>query len=104
MWLIRIDSNKYTSAMFNPSFAKPSFQDETEAAVAVAMFNGQQIFPGSARPLQCKQRPRRLQLESCPRMTRMTRMDVVPRFANEKITKIEGTVFEASGSSRLFSD
>jgi len=36
----------------------------------VAMFNGQQIFPGSARPLHCK-------------------------FANEKITKIEGTVFEA---------
>lgn len=32
-------------------------QDETEAAVAVAMFNGQQIFPGSARPLQCKQGP-----------------------------------------------
>jgi len=30
-------------------------EDETEAAVAVAMFNGQQIFPGSARPLQCKQ-------------------------------------------------
>lgn len=29
-------------------------QDETEAAVAVAMFNGQQIFPGSARPLHCK--------------------------------------------------
>eukprot|EP00931_Biecheleriopsis_adriatica_P053474 TRINITY_DN312_c0_g1_i1.p1 TRINITY_DN312_c0_g1~~TRINITY_DN312_c0_g1_i1.p1 ORF type:complete len:327 (+),score=102.51 TRINITY_DN312_c0_g1_i1:94-1074(+) len=47
-----------------------TYEDETEAAVAVAMFNGQQIFPGSARPLQCK-------------------------FANEKITKIEGTVFEA---------
>ena len=30
------------------------YQDETEAAVAVAMFNGQQIFPGSARPLHCK--------------------------------------------------
>uniref|UniRef100_A0A7S4QH77 Uncharacterized protein n=2 Tax=Alexandrium monilatum TaxID=311494 RepID=A0A7S4QH77_9DINO len=47
-----------------------TYEDETEAAVAVAMFNGQQIFPGSARPLHCK-------------------------FANEKITKIEGTVFEA---------
>lgn len=47
-----------------------TYDDETEAAVAVAMFNGQQIFPGSARPLHCK-------------------------FANEKITKIEGTVFEA---------
>jgi len=47
-----------------------TYEDETEAAVAVAMFNGQQIFPGSARNLQCK-------------------------FANEKITKIEGTVFEA---------
>lgn len=47
-----------------------TYEDETEAAVAVAMFNGQQIFAGSARPLQCK-------------------------FANEKITKIEGTVFEA---------
>jgi len=34
------------------------------------MFNGHLIFPGSARPLHCK-------------------------FANEKITKIEGTVFEA---------
>jgi len=47
-----------------------TYDDETEAAVAVAMFNGQQIFPGSARPLHCK-------------------------FCNEKITKIEGTVFEA---------
>jgi len=47
-----------------------TYEDETEAAVAVAMFNGQQIFPGSARPLHCK-------------------------FANEKISKIEGTVFEA---------
>lgn len=47
-----------------------TYDDETEAAVAVAMFNGQQIFPGSARPLHCK-------------------------FANEKLTKIEGTVFEA---------
>lgn len=47
-----------------------TYEDETEAAVAVAMFNGQQIFAGSARPLHCK-------------------------FANEKITKIEGTVFEA---------
>lgn len=47
-----------------------TYEDETEAAVAVAMFNGQQIFPGSARPLHCK-------------------------FANEKLTKIEGTVFEA---------
>lgn len=47
-----------------------TYEDETEAAVAVAMFNGQQIFLGSARPLHCK-------------------------FANEKITKIEGTVFEA---------
>mmetsp|Transcript_25905 Transcript_25905/g.39393 ORF Transcript_25905/g.39393 Transcript_25905/m.39393 type:complete len:315 (-) Transcript_25905:229-1173(-) len=47
-----------------------TYEDETEAAVAVAMFNGQQIFPGSARPLHCK-------------------------FANEKITKIEGTGFEA---------
>lgn len=47
-----------------------TYEDETEAAVAVAMFNGQQIFPGSARPLHCK-------------------------FANEKITRIEGTVFEA---------
>mmetsp|Transcript_4134 Transcript_4134/g.9681 ORF Transcript_4134/g.9681 Transcript_4134/m.9681 type:complete len:323 (-) Transcript_4134:127-1095(-) len=47
-----------------------TYEDETEAAVAVAMFNGQQIFPGSARPLHCK-------------------------FANEKITKIDGTVFEA---------
>merc|ERR1712176_964784 len=47
-----------------------TYEDETEAAVAVAMFNGQQIFPGSARPLHCK-------------------------FSNEKITKIEGTVFEA---------
>lgn len=47
-----------------------TYEDETEAAVAVAMFNGQQIFPGSARPLHCK-------------------------FNNEKITKIEGTVFEA---------
>lgn len=47
-----------------------TYDDETEAAVAVAMFNGQQIFPGSARPLHCK-------------------------FNNEKITKIEGTVFEA---------
>mmetsp|Transcript_45971 Transcript_45971/g.127627 ORF Transcript_45971/g.127627 Transcript_45971/m.127627 type:complete len:331 (-) Transcript_45971:97-1089(-) len=47
-----------------------TYEDETEAAVAVAMFNQQQIFPGSARPLHCK-------------------------FANEKITKIEGTVFEA---------
>lgn len=47
-----------------------TYEDETEAAVAVAMFQGQQIFPGSARPLHCK-------------------------FANEKITKIEGTVFEA---------
>jgi len=47
-----------------------SYEDETEAAVAVAMFNGQQIFLGSARPLHCK-------------------------FANEKIVKIEGTVFEA---------
>jgi len=48
-----------------------TYDDETEAAVAVAMFNGQQIFLGSARPLHCK-------------------------FANEKITKIEGTVFEAA--------
>lgn len=48
-----------------------TYDDETEAAVAVAMFNGQQIFPGSARPLHCK-------------------------FANEKITKLEGTVFEAA--------
>merc|ERR1712151_724291 len=47
-----------------------TYEDETEAAVAVAMFNGQQIFPGSARPLHCK-------------------------FANEKITKLDGTVFEA---------
>jgi RNA recognition motif-containing protein len=47
-----------------------TYDDETEAAVAVAMFNQQQIFPGSARPLHCK-------------------------FANEKLTKIEGTVFEA---------
>jgi len=47
-----------------------TYEDETEAAVAVAMFNGQEIFAGSARPLHCK-------------------------FANEKITKIEGTVFEA---------
>lgn len=47
-----------------------TYEDETEAAVAVAMFNGQEIFPGSARPLHCK-------------------------FANEKMTKIEGTVFEA---------
>jgi RNA recognition motif-containing protein len=47
-----------------------TYDDETEAAVAVAMFNNQQIFPGSARPLHCK-------------------------FANEKLTKIEGTVFEA---------
>jgi len=47
-----------------------TYEDETEAAVAVAMFNGQQIFLGSARPLHCK-------------------------FANEKISKIEGTVFEA---------
>lgn len=47
-----------------------TYEDETEAAVAVAMFNGQEIFPGSARPLHCK-------------------------FANEKLTKIEGTVFEA---------
>lgn len=47
-----------------------TYEDETEAAVAVAMFNGQQIFPGSARPLHCK-------------------------FNNEKLTKIEGTVFEA---------
>jgi len=47
-----------------------TYEDETEAAVAVAMFNGQQIFIGSARPLHCK-------------------------FANEKISKIEGTVFEA---------
>jgi len=47
-----------------------TYDDETEAAVAVAMFNGQQIFLGSARPLHCK-------------------------FANEKITKIESTVFEA---------
>jgi len=47
-----------------------TYEDETEAAVAVAMFNGQQIFLGSARPLHCK-------------------------FANEKIHKIEGTVFEA---------
>ena len=36
---------------------RKSCEDETEAAVAVAMFNGQQIFPGSARPLQCKQWP-----------------------------------------------
>ena len=35
----------------------PDGQDETEAAVAVAMFNGQQIFAGSARPLQCKPGP-----------------------------------------------
>merc|ERR1711948_178778 len=35
------------------------------------MFNGQEIFPGSARPLHCK-------------------------FSNEKLTKIEGTVFEAA--------
>jgi hypothetical protein len=48
-----------------------TYEDETEAAVAVAMFNGQQIFLGSARPLHCK-------------------------FANEKLTKIEGTVFEAA--------
>jgi len=47
-----------------------TYEDETEAAVAVAMFNGQQLFPGSARPLHCK-------------------------FNNEKLTKIEGTVFEA---------
>jgi len=47
-----------------------TYEDETEAAVAVAMFNGQQIFLGSARPLHCK-------------------------FANEKLTKIENTVFEA---------
>lgn len=47
-----------------------TYEDETEAAVAVAMFNGQQIFPGSARPLHCK-------------------------FSNEKLTKIDGTVFEA---------
>jgi len=47
-----------------------TYEDETEAAVAVAMFHGQQIFPGSARPLHCK-------------------------FANEKLTKLEGTVFEA---------
>eukprot|EP00747_Dinoflagellata_sp_TGD_P163349 gnl/TRDRNA2_/TRDRNA2_181928_c0_seq1.p1 gnl/TRDRNA2_/TRDRNA2_181928_c0~~gnl/TRDRNA2_/TRDRNA2_181928_c0_seq1.p1 ORF type:complete len:332 (+),score=85.01 gnl/TRDRNA2_/TRDRNA2_181928_c0_seq1:79-1074(+) len=47
-----------------------TYEDETEAAVAVAMFNAQTIFPGSARPLHCK-------------------------FANEKLTKIEGTVFEA---------
>lgn len=47
-----------------------TYEDETEAAVAVAMFNGQQIFLGSARPLHCK-------------------------FANEKLSKIEGTVFEA---------
>jgi len=47
-----------------------TYDDETEAAVAVAMFHGQQIFPGSARPLQCK-------------------------FNSEQITKIEGTVFEA---------
>jgi len=47
-----------------------TYEDETEAAVAVAMFNGQTIFAGSARPLHCK-------------------------FANEKLTKIEGTVFEA---------
>lgn len=47
-----------------------TYEDETEAAVAVAMFNGQEIFPGSARPLHCK-------------------------FSNEKLTKIEGTVFEA---------
>jgi len=47
-----------------------TYEDETEAAVAVAMFHNQTIFPGSARPLHCK-------------------------FNNEKITKIEGTVFEA---------
>jgi len=47
-----------------------TYEDETEAAVAVAMFNGQQLFPGSARPLHCK-------------------------FNNEKLTKIDGTVFEA---------
>eukprot|EP00928_Gymnodinium_smaydae_P062589 TRINITY_DN46415_c0_g1_i1.p2 TRINITY_DN46415_c0_g1~~TRINITY_DN46415_c0_g1_i1.p2 ORF type:complete len:322 (-),score=87.33 TRINITY_DN46415_c0_g1_i1:92-1057(-) len=51
-----------------------TYDDETEAAVAVAMFNGHQIFPGSARPLHCK-------------------------FANEKLTKIEGTVFEAPTKS-----
>lgn len=47
-----------------------TYEDETEAAVAVAMFNGEEIFPGSARPLHCK-------------------------FANEKIVDLAGTVFEA---------
>lgn len=47
-----------------------TYEDETEAAVAVAMFNGEEIFPGSARPLHCK-------------------------FANEKIVELAGTVFEA---------
>lgn len=47
-----------------------TYEDETEAAVAVAMFNGHQVFPGSARPLHCK-------------------------FNNEKLTSITGTVFEA---------
>lgn len=51
-----------------------TYEDETEAAVAVAMFNGQEIFPGSARPLHCK-------------------------FNNEKLTKIDGTVFEAPTKS-----
>eukprot|EP00927_Polykrikos_kofoidii_P074711 TRINITY_DN7073_c0_g1_i1.p1 TRINITY_DN7073_c0_g1~~TRINITY_DN7073_c0_g1_i1.p1 ORF type:complete len:341 (-),score=65.50 TRINITY_DN7073_c0_g1_i1:142-1125(-) len=47
-----------------------TYDDDMEAAVAVAMFDKRQIFPGSARPLQCK-------------------------FVNQKITSLAGTVFEA---------
>lgn len=51
-----------------------TYEDETEAAVAVAMFNGNNIFPGGVRPIHCK-------------------------FANEKLKSIEGTVFEAPTQS-----